>query len=107
MNVDGEIKGLAPGKHGFHIHQYGDRTNGCISAGPHFNPYKKTHGEPGDSERHVGDLGNVEVDSSGTCKFSFTDSLISLVGETNIVGRSLVVHAGEDDLGEFFRVVLV
>lgn len=91
---------MSPGKHGFHVHQYGDRTNGCTSAGPHFNPFKKTHGGPQDENRHVGDLGNVEAGSDGVAKFSFVDKLISLEGETNIVGRSLVVHKGEDDLGK-------
>jgi Cu-Zn family superoxide dismutase len=45
-------------------------------------------------------LGNVEVQKDGICKFSLTDNLISLVGETSVVGRSLVVHAQEDDLGK-------
>lgn len=31
----------------------GDISKGCASAGPHFNPYNRTHGAPSDSERHV------------------------------------------------------
>ncbi|CAJ0565913.1 unnamed protein product, partial [Mesorhabditis spiculigera] len=98
--IKGEIRGLTPGKHGFHVHQYGDSTNGCISAGPHFNPFNKTHGGPNDESRHVGDLGNVEADSNGVAKFEIKDSLIKIHGENTVVGRSLVVHAGTDDLGK-------
>ena len=46
IHVHAEVSGLTPGEHGFHVHQYGDSTNGCISAGPHFNPFNKTHGGP-------------------------------------------------------------
>lgn len=97
--MSGEISGLAPGSHGFHVHEFGDGTNGCISAGPHFNPYGKTHGSPADVERHVGDLGNVVAEASGVGKVNLIDSLIQLNGPNSIVGRSLVIHADVDDLG--------
>ncbi|KAJ1346265.1 hypothetical protein KIN20_001018 [Parelaphostrongylus tenuis] len=98
--IKGEIKGLSPGLHGFHVHQYGDSTNGCVSAGPHFNPFNKTHGGPNDSTRHVGDLGNVEAGSDGVASFEIKDHLVKIHGEHSVIGRSLVVHAGTDDLGK-------
>uniref|UniRef100_A0A1I8ARX6 Superoxide dismutase [Cu-Zn] n=1 Tax=Steinernema glaseri TaxID=37863 RepID=A0A1I8ARX6_9BILA len=97
--IKGEIKGLSPGLHGFHVHQYGDATNGCISAGPHFNPFGKTHGGPKDDTRHVGDLGNVEANGDGVATFEIVDNLVQIHGVNSVIGRSLVVHAGQDDLG--------
>lgn len=96
-----KITGNAPNaKRGFHIHQFGDNTNGCTSAGPHFNPFGKTHGGPSDEVRHVGDLGNVTTDAQGVAEGTIKDNLVKLIGPNSILGRTVVVHAGEDDLGK-------
>lgn len=36
--IEGKIEGLTEGKHGFHIHERGDLSQGCASTGAHFNP---------------------------------------------------------------------
>jgi len=101
VKVTGEILGLSDGLHGFHVHEFGDNTNGCTSAGPHFNPDKCEHGAPedGPGKRHVGDLGNVTAEG-GSAKLDIADSMISLIGEHSIIGRTVVVHAEVDDLGQ-------
>lgn len=70
-----------------------------MSAGPHFNPFGKEHGAPNAEIRHVGDLGNVEADASGSAKINITDKFITLSGPLSILGRTVVVHADIDDLG--------
>merc|ERR1711991_448224 len=98
--VSGEIHGLTAGQHGFHIHQFGDTSNGCVSSGGHWNPHGKQHGGPTDENRHAGDLGNVTADESGDVKVQIEDKQLTLVGEFSIIGRAVVVHAGTDDLGK-------
>jgi len=101
VTLTGELNGLTDGLHGFHVHQFGDNTNGCTSAGPHFNPEGCEHGAPegGKGERHAGDLGNVSAEG-GVAKIDITDSFISLTGENSILGRTMVIHADQDDLGK-------
>ena len=38
VQIDGQIYGLEPGKHGFHVHAEGDLGNACKNAAGHFNP---------------------------------------------------------------------
>ena len=97
--IDGTITGLTPGRHGFHIHVFGDFSKGMVSAGGIFNPFGKNHGAPEDEERMVGDLGNIEADDDGKCTVHIEDRLVKLIGPHSVIGRSLVLKAGEDDLG--------
>jgi Cu-Zn family superoxide dismutase len=100
VRVVADLVGLEPGPHGFHIHQYGDcSASDGTSAGGHFNPEGIEHGAPTDEYRHVGDLGNVMVDEAGTSHYEFIDDRMTFAGPTSIVGRGMIVHAGEDDLG--------
>ena len=66
----------------------------------HFNPEKKKHGNIDDTERHVGDWGNIIVPANGNITTTFTDSLATLTGKYGVLGRAIVIHQLEDDLGK-------
>jgi len=98
VRVEAKITGLTPGKHGFHIHEFGDTSSpDAKSAGGHFNPKGSPHAGPG-QKRHIGDLGNIEADDKGDATYDKIDSQLMFHGETSILGRGLVIHAKEDDL---------
>jgi len=96
--IVGRITGLEPGKHGFHIHEFGDLTDGCESAGGHYNPDDVNHGDLDNG--HVGDLGNVTANTDGVADFTIIAKRVDLIGERSVVGRAIVVHADVDDLGK-------
>uniref|UniRef100_A0AAV1VIE9 superoxide dismutase n=1 Tax=Peronospora matthiolae TaxID=2874970 RepID=A0AAV1VIE9_9STRA len=94
--ITGELSGLSPGKHALHVNIFGDISQ----PGGVFNPFGKTHGAHTDDERCVGSLGNIDVTSDGRAKVHVEDALVKLIGPHSIIGRSLAVHANEDDLGK-------
>jgi superoxide dismutase, Cu-Zn family len=100
VQVHAKITGLTPGKHGFHIHEFGDCSAAdASSAGGHFNPTNQPHAGPDATARHEGDMGNIEADASGNAKLDYVDHHISLTNDaTSAIGRSVVVHAKPDDL---------
>jgi len=102
VDIHVDIQGLKRNaQHGFHIHEYGDLSEGCESMCAHFNPLGKKHGGPESQERHVGDLGNLITDKDGVARYIFSDNVIRMYGQKyNILGRGLIIHEDPDDLGE-------
>lgn len=101
VKVHAVITGLTPnGKHGFHIHEKGDLSaSDLMSAGTHFNPGGHKHGGPGASDRHGGDLGNLEADATGKATYEKTIEGVTIDDPTTgVVGKSVIVHEKEDDL---------
>ncbi|XP_057309368.1 copper chaperone for superoxide dismutase-like isoform X2 [Hydractinia symbiolongicarpus] len=94
--IDGSFNGLIPNsKHALHVHELGDLSEGCESTGDDYNPTNTSHGDRMDNNRHTGDLGNINVDANGSSVFRYEDNIIKV---WDIIGRSMVIHEGEDDL---------
>src|SRR5437879_970035 len=93
IQVVADLTGLTPGKHGFHVHEFGDCSSADgNSAGGHFNPTHKQHGAPDAADRHAGDLGNIEADASGKAHLEWSDKVMKLSGANSIVGHEMIVH---------------
>jgi superoxide dismutase, Cu-Zn family len=98
VKVNAHITGLTAGKHGFHIHEFGDcSAPDAASAGGHFNPSGDPHAGPTDAKRHAGDMGNVEANKEGVADIEYVDAKASLEGASSVLGRGVIVHANPDD----------
>jgi len=98
--VDARVSGLAPGGHGFHVHEKGDcSAPDGTSAGGHFNPSGKPHGHPEKPDHHLGDILMLVADANGEAKLRTIVNGLTITGKgnNNIVGRGLIVHAAPDD----------
>jgi Cu-Zn family superoxide dismutase len=99
VKIVADVSGVKKdGKHGFHVHENGqcEHSDHFKSAGGHFNPSGSDHACPPTDPRHAGDLGNLEV-TGGTGHLELTSSALSLSGANSVVGKALILHAGEDD----------
>ena len=104
LRITATVEGVSPGKHGFHIHEYGSCEEGGKAAGGHYNPQGFPHGNvitKGFFGSHAGDLGNIEISKDGTGSLNVTIPPLSLSGGAfNLAGRAVVLHEKEDDFGQ-------
>ena len=99
------VEGLTPGLHGIHMHEKGDCSAADgTSAGPHWNPSKSAHGDPGGEAHHAGDMGNLTAGTDGRATLTFTNTDWTLGAEssttTEVIGRAIIVHASPDDFSQ-------
>lgn len=101
VTFEAKIAGLKPGIHAIHIHEKSDcsAADGS-SAGGHWNPTFKKHGQWGEGEYHKGDIGNFTADENGNGTITLTTDewCIGCGDQTqDILGKGLIVHQGADD----------
>lgn len=108
--VQVEAWGLSPGLHGTHFHmngvcEPGPDPSGTIiafgAAGGHYDPGETANHDRPEVPAHVGhggDLPNLEIDADGRGSVTFdTTDIVAPDGSLAVVGRSVVIHADEDD----------
>jgi len=98
--VMAELTGVPAGKHGLHVHEFGDASSpDGKAAGSHFDPkMAKKHGDPSKKDvRHIGDFGNIEAKDDGKAMYDevYPDLPIEV-----IVGHGVVIHEKADDFSQ-------
>ena len=103
VRVTGDLKDLPSGLHGIHIHETGQCSAPDFkSAGEHFNPTGKQHGDKNPQGPHAGDLGNITVTTDGKASVNALAKGATIgPGSASLVrngGAAVVIHAKADDL---------
>jgi Cu-Zn family superoxide dismutase len=110
-----DVHGVAPGRHGLHIHTNGEcapgpdpngNTIAFGAAGGHFDPGATMNHDAPEAPPtvgHAGDVPNIDVDEDGRGHVVYTNADVTLAERDgdhaagSILGRSIVLHADEDD----------
>lgn len=98
-----DVESAPTGKKGMHVHEKGDCSDiPGKSMGEHFAPSAKSHGLPPNPSRHLGDLGNIQIEKDGKAHFEFTASGANLKENDpmSFLGRAIVIHESDDKGGQ-------
>jgi len=105
LELDTKLEGLAPGEHGFHLHEKGScapadkdgKPSPGESAGGHYDPEgTKAHKGPAGGG-HQGDLPKLTVGADGKA-----DAKLAVKGlkAADVRGKSLMIHEGGDNYSD-------
>ena len=103
VDVRVQIAGAPPGLIATHVHEMGDCSSpDGSSAGGHFNPQAHPHGLPPTVERHLGDLGNIDVgaDGTGSTEVVVMGANLEPNDPDSFLNRAIIVHEKRDDGGQ-------
>jgi Cu-Zn family superoxide dismutase len=99
------LKGLAPGEHGFHVHEHGNcahqekdgKNVAGLAAGGHYDPQKTGKHEGPTGQGHLGDLPLLVVAPDGTAKVRLMAPRLKV---SDVKGRALMIHEGGDNYSD-------
>ena len=98
-----KVSGLAPGKHGLHLHSHGecDPNTDFKSAKGHVGKVAGAHGLMNPKGPEPGDLPNIFVAGDGTGEMEAYTTLVSIGnGDHNLLdadGSTIIIHEKADD----------
>lgn len=98
VRVKVRISDAPAGPHGIHVHERGDCSDlKRKSMGAHFDPDHHQHGLPRSAKRHLGDLGNIEVDKEGRGELDISVDKATLGGDArSFAGKAIIIHKDKD-----------
>lgn len=105
LKLKPNLKDLAPGAHGFHVHEHGNcgplekdgKMQAGLAAGGHFDPHQTGKHEGPMGHGHQGDLAVLEVNAEGRATQAMTVVHLKLA---DIKGRSIMIHEGGDNFAD-------
>lgn len=90
--------GLGQGVHGAHVHTIGACAPPAFeSAGPHWNPTDRKHGEQNPDGKHRGDLPNLTAAADGSGDVEYRVEGAQLAQMLDADGAAIVIHERADD----------
>jgi superoxide dismutase, Cu-Zn family len=105
LAIDPDLGNLAPGLHGFHVHEKascepgekdGKKVAG-LGAGGHFDPHKMNKHAGPEGQGHHGDLPALEVGEKGEAVKTMIAPHLKLA---DIKGHALIIHEGGDNYSD-------
>ncbi len=100
------LTGLAPGLHGFHVHEKAScdcadkdgKMVAALAAGGHYDPAKTgKHLGPYSADGHLGDLPPLYVAADGTASLAVLAPRLKV---KDLKSRAIMIHAGGDNFSD-------